>query len=159
LDSLACLEIPAWGYGIRYNYGIFQQKIISGHQFEIPDYWLKNGNPFEIERQDVNYNVNFYGGCSRSDDRTMWTPGETVVARAYDNPIPGYGTQSSVTLRLIPFKSNCLDYGNPFLATSLTLVCSTKVIICARLNSAKKRNTLPQSYIPMITPWSAKNFV
>lgn len=67
---------------------------------EIPDYWLKNGNPFEIERQDVNYNVNFYGGCSRTDNRTSWTPGETVVARAFDNPIPGYGTKSSVTLRL-----------------------------------------------------------
>jgi starch phosphorylase len=50
LDSLATLEIPAWGYGIRYDYGIFQQKIQDGYQVEIPDYWLQRGNPWEIER-------------------------------------------------------------------------------------------------------------
>jgi starch phosphorylase len=55
LDSLATLEIPAWGYGIRYDYGIFKQKIVDGYQVEIPDYWLANGNPWEIERQDVTY--------------------------------------------------------------------------------------------------------
>lgn len=50
LDSMATLEIPAWGYGIRYDYGIFKQKIVDGHQVEVPDYWLSNGNPWEIER-------------------------------------------------------------------------------------------------------------
>lgn len=61
LDSLAALEIPAWGYGIRYDYGIFKQVIKDGRQVEIPDFWLKNGNPWEIERTDVLYPVHFYG--------------------------------------------------------------------------------------------------
>jgi starch phosphorylase len=55
LDSLATLEIPAWGYGIRYDYGIFKQIIKDGYQVEIPDYWLNRGNPWEIERQDITY--------------------------------------------------------------------------------------------------------
>jgi starch phosphorylase len=61
LDSLATLEIPAWGYGIRYQYGIFKQQIIDGHQVEIPDHWLNRGNPWEIERPDVQYHIRFYG--------------------------------------------------------------------------------------------------
>lgn len=61
LDSLATLEIPAWGYGIRYDYGIFKQQIRDGYQVEVPDYWLANGNPWEIERPDVKYNIRFYG--------------------------------------------------------------------------------------------------
>jgi len=55
LDSMATLEIPAWGYGIRYDFGIFKQEIKDGKQVEIPDFWLKNGNPWEIERSDVVY--------------------------------------------------------------------------------------------------------
>jgi len=62
LDSLATLEVPAWGYGIRYDYGIFKQIINQdGKQVEIPDYWLKNGNPWEIERPDIIYPIRFYG--------------------------------------------------------------------------------------------------
>lgn len=53
VDSLATLEIPAWGYGIRYEYGIFKQVIKDGYQIEIPDYWLNHGNPWEVERQDI----------------------------------------------------------------------------------------------------------
>jgi glycogen phosphorylase len=55
IDSLATLEIPAWGYGIRYQYGIFKQVIKDGYQMEIPDYWLNHGNPWEVERQDITY--------------------------------------------------------------------------------------------------------
>jgi len=86
LDSLATLEIPAWGYGIRYDYGIFKQVIDKdGKQVEIPDYWLQHGNPWEIERPDVTYRVRF-GGHTRnytSSDgvtRTEWTGGEVVLA-------------------------------------------------------------------------------
>jgi glycogen phosphorylase len=61
LDSLATLEIPAWGYGIRYDFGIFKQEIKDSKQVEIPDFWLKQGNPWEIERSDVVYNVRFGG--------------------------------------------------------------------------------------------------
>ena len=61
IDSLTTLEIPAWGYGIRYDFGIFKQMIKDGYQVEIPDYWLSKGNPWEIERQDITYQIRFYG--------------------------------------------------------------------------------------------------
>ena len=61
LDSMATLELPAWGYGIRYDYGIFKQTIQDGKQVEVPDFWLKQGNPWEIERADVLYPIRFYG--------------------------------------------------------------------------------------------------
>jgi starch phosphorylase len=61
VDSLATLEIPAWGYGIRYDYGIFKQVLKDGYQIEIPDFWLNSGNPWEIERQDITYDIRFYG--------------------------------------------------------------------------------------------------
>lgn len=84
LDSLATLEIPAWGYGIRYDYGIFKQGIVDGHQVESPDYWLSHGNPWEIERADINYHVRFYGYTKKYNDngveRAHWEGGEVVVA-------------------------------------------------------------------------------
>ena len=58
---MATLDLPAWGYGIRYNYGIFRQEIKDGYQVEVPDYWLNRGNPWEFERVDVMYPVRFYG--------------------------------------------------------------------------------------------------
>jgi starch phosphorylase len=100
IDSLATLEIPAWGYGIRYDYGIFKQKIIDGNQVEIPDYWLKNGNPWEIIRHDVLYPVRFYGHVKKHNDRSVWEGGETVIAQAYDTPIPGFNTFNTNNLRL-----------------------------------------------------------
>jgi len=65
IDSMATLEIPAWGYGIRYDYGIFKQVIKDGYQVEIPDFWLTRGNPWEIERQDVTYQIRFYGKSNK----------------------------------------------------------------------------------------------
>lgn len=104
LDSLATLDLPAWGYGIRYNYGIFRQKIIDGYQVEVPDYWLANGNPWEIERQDVMYPIRFYGHVRKFQDKgkekSVWEGGEIVVAEAHDNPLPGYNTFNSINLRL-----------------------------------------------------------
>jgi starch phosphorylase len=84
LDSLATLEIPAWGYGIRYDFGIFKQEIKDGKQVEIPDFWLKKGNPWEIERSDVVYHVRF-GGISREYEdngtkRANWDGGQVVIA-------------------------------------------------------------------------------
>lgn len=76
LDSLATLEIPAIGYGIRYDYGIFKQVIKDGYQCEIPDFWLNQGNPWEVERQDVVYDVRFYGHSKKYMDggteRSNW---------------------------------------------------------------------------------------
>ena len=104
LDSLATLEIPAWGYGIRYDYGIFKQAIVDGYQVEQPDYWLSQGNPWEIERDDVMYPVRFYGHINKYKDgsveRARWDGGELVVALAYDIPIPGFNTFNTNNLRL-----------------------------------------------------------
>jgi starch phosphorylase len=104
LDSLATLEIPAWGYGIRYDFGIFKQVIKDGYQVEIPDFWLNKGNPWEIERQDVTYEIRFYGDVHKykdgSTDRANWTGGQTVIAMAYDTPIPGFNTYNTNNLRL-----------------------------------------------------------
>lgn len=104
LDSLATLEIPAWGYGIRYDYGIFRQKIVDGYQVEIPDYWLEHGNPWELERPDVKYPIRFYGQSNKYKDgnveRAHWVGGEVVIATAYDIPIPGFNTFNTNNLRL-----------------------------------------------------------
>ena len=104
LDSMATSDLPAWGYGLRYNYGIFKQSIINGFQYEIPDYWLGDRNPWEIERSDLVYNVSF-GGYVRKEyqngvETSIWVPNEVVKAKAYDNPIPGYITKNTINLRL-----------------------------------------------------------
>ena len=104
LDSLATLDYPAWGYGIRYDYGIFRQKIYKGYQLEVPDYWLSQMNPWEIERSDVSYDIFFYGRVESYQDsgveRKRWVPGEIVKAVAYDTPIPGFDTFNTINLRL-----------------------------------------------------------
>lgn len=98
LDSIATLDLPGWGYGIRYRYGMFKQKIDeSSYQQELPDYWLDNGNPWEIPRPDTKFKIGFYGSIG-ADGR--WDPAESVWAKAYDVPIPGYGTKTCSNLRL-----------------------------------------------------------
>lgn len=104
MDSLATLEIPAYGYGIRYNYGIFRQQIQDGWQKEQPDNWLKDGNPWEVKRPDLTYPV-FFGGyvtMIRENGRDVykWVPSECVNGVAYDTPIVGYGGKTINTLRL-----------------------------------------------------------
>ncbi len=104
LDSLATLEIPAFGYGIRYNYGIFKQQIKDGWQEEYPDSWLKNGNPWEIARKDLKFPVRFGGKVKvineNGKDIFRWVDGEVVTGMAYDMPIVGYGCKTINTLRL-----------------------------------------------------------
>ena len=104
LDSLATLEIPAYGYGIRYNYGIFNQQVRNGWQVEQPDNWLKDGNPWEIKRSDLVYPVYFGGEVKvlRENGRDIfkWVPSEQVNGMAYDTPIVGYGGKTINTLRL-----------------------------------------------------------
>ena len=104
LDSMATLEIPAYGYGIRYNYGIFRQLIANGYQFEQPDNWLRFGNPWEIPRSDVRYIVKFGGRvqCIREKgkDSYKWVDADQVIGMAYDMPIIGYGGKTVNTLRL-----------------------------------------------------------
>ena len=104
LDSLATLDYPAWGYGIRYDYGIFRQKLLKGYQVEMPDYWLAQMNPWEIERSDVTYDIYFGGRVEKRKENgvevSVWHPDEIVKAVAYDSPIPGYDTFNTINLRL-----------------------------------------------------------
>ncbi|KAJ7661723.1 glycosyltransferase family 35 protein [Mycena rosella] len=103
LDSSASQELPVWGYGLRYKYGIFQQLISpEGNQLEAPDPWLDNQNPWELPRLDVAYEVRFYGQAERIGDglRAQWTGGQEVLAVAYDVMIPGCYTKTTNNLRL-----------------------------------------------------------
>lgn len=105
LDSLATLEIPAVGYGIRYEYGIFDQEIRDGWQVEITDKWLRNGNPWEIVRTEWSVEVKFGGHTEHYTDdlgryRVSWVPNEIVKGIPYDTPILGYKVNTTNTLRL-----------------------------------------------------------
>ena len=111
LDAAATLELPFYGYGIRYEYGIFQQKIIDGSQVEFPDSWLRYGNPWEIRRPDVIFPVRFYGRTSGSTDakgeyHVEWVDTQDVWAMAYDTPIAGFRNGTVNTLRLWSAKSS-----------------------------------------------------
>ncbi|MFH0975694.1 MAG: glycogen/starch/alpha-glucan phosphorylase [Spirochaetota bacterium] len=110
LDSMATLQLPAYGYGIRYDYGIFFQQIMDGYQVEIPDNWLRYGNPWEFERPEYLYPVKFYGNVNQYNDehgnlRNEWVNTEQVMAMAYDTPIPGYKNNTVNSLRLWSAKS------------------------------------------------------
>uniref|UniRef100_A0A7S0N4C4 Alpha-1,4 glucan phosphorylase n=1 Tax=Pyramimonas obovata TaxID=1411642 RepID=A0A7S0N4C4_9CHLO len=104
LDSMATLNLPAWGYGIRYQYGMFRQTLSEGFQREAPDYWLNFGNPWEIVRPNVTYPIKFYGHVSvhEVNGRSVfrWNAGEQVEAVAYDHPVPGWNTPNVINLRL-----------------------------------------------------------
>ena len=105
LDSMATLGIPGYGYGIRYEYGMFTQRIENGCQVEHPDNWLRYGNPWEFPRPEVLYQVKFHGRVvSHLDDagkaRYHWVDTDDVMAMAYDTPIPGYGTETVNNMRL-----------------------------------------------------------
>jgi starch phosphorylase len=109
LDSMATLGVPGFGYGIRYDYGMFRQQIIDGRQVEAPDYWLTHGNPWEFPRAEVQYRVRFGGhlesagagsGVGGDPAAVRWVGTDDVLAMAYDTIIPGYGTEATNTLRL-----------------------------------------------------------
>jgi len=111
LDSMATMSIPAYGYGIRYEYGIFRQSISDGAQVEIPDNWLRYRNPWELDRQEHLHTVRFYGRVITTMDKDgrmvrEWVDTEDVMAMAYDTPIPGYQTHTVNTLRLWTAKSS-----------------------------------------------------
>jgi glycogen phosphorylase len=105
LESLATLQCPAVGYGIRYEFGIFQQEIHDGWQTEITDKWLHYGNPWEIAKPEVAYRVNWGGHTEwyrdeQGANRVRWIPNEVVKGTAYDTPIQGYRVNTCNTLRL-----------------------------------------------------------
>ncbi|KAG6523336.1 hypothetical protein ZIOFF_013192 [Zingiber officinale] len=112
LDSLATLNYPAWGYGLRYRYGLFKQNITKDGQEEVAENWLEMGYPWEIVRYDVSYPVKFYGKVViGSDEKKHWIGGEDIEVIAHDVPIPGYRTKTTINLRLWSTKvpSECFD--------------------------------------------------
>ena len=100
MDSLATLVIPAMGYGIRYEYGMFRQKIENGQQVERPDDWLEKGAPWEFMRPSKRFSIDFGGHIYFEGKKCIWNPAEKVTALAYDQMIPGYKNDSASTLRL-----------------------------------------------------------
>ncbi len=133
LDSLATLQLPGYGYGVRYDFGIFRQAIKNGYQVEEPDNWLRFGNPWEIERPESQFEVHF-GGRVDMEERNgrliaRWVDYDTVLGIPYDIPIPGYGNQTVNNLRLWEAKSteefnltffNNGDYMKAYEAKTLT---------------------------------------
>jgi starch phosphorylase len=105
LDSMASLELPGYGYGIRYDYGLFRQAIRDGYQVEEPDNWLRYGDPWQIVRPEYQFPVHFGGSVEPGRDargrlQFRWKPAETVVGVPYDFPIAGYGNNTVNNLRL-----------------------------------------------------------
>ena len=99
LDSMASLSYPAWGYGLRYRYGIFKQEIVDGYQVEVPDYWL-DFNQWEFQRHDIVVDIQFYGNVNRWQDdegkiQCSWEGGEIVQAVAFD--VPGTCARNAIS--------------------------------------------------------------
>ncbi|KAJ1656357.1 Non-essential glycogen phosphorylase [Dispira simplex] len=118
MDSLATLDYPGWGYGLRYEYGMFKQLIVDGYQKEVPDDWLSDPNPWELPRPDICYQVRFYGHVNtrhnaNGKEQVHWEGGQVVEAMAYDVPVPGYGTNNVTNIRLWSCKKDKLfDLGS-----------------------------------------------
>ncbi len=114
LDSMASLHLPGNGCGIRYKYGLFEQKIMDGYQVELPDYWLREGNVWEVRRSDKAVEVRFGGEvwCKQVSNRLIFHHNnyESVLAVPYDVPIPGYHNKTVNTLRLWNAESAIKDF-------------------------------------------------
>jgi len=100
MDSLATLSIPAYGYGIRYEHGLFRQKFENGSQTETAETWLNQRHVWEFERPEVAYTIGFGGKVSVSNGKSIWQPDQTVIASAYDTPVIGWRGNWANTLRL-----------------------------------------------------------
>jgi starch phosphorylase len=105
MESMATVDVPAYGYGIRYVHGLFRQQMADGWQVELPETWLAHGNPWEFERQESSYEIGFGGAVetiSSHDDqpRYVWKPAERVIATAFDTPVVGWRGRRVNTLRL-----------------------------------------------------------
>ncbi len=109
MDSMASLALPAYGYGIRYDHGLFKQLISDGWQHEMPEDWLAFGNPWEFERPEVIYQIGFGGTVDYLEGdatKAQWHPAETVKAEAYDTPVAGWRGRHVNTLRLWKARAN-----------------------------------------------------
>ena len=100
MESMSTLGCPAYGYGIRYEHGLFRQSFDGGRQMEAPEDWLVEAHAWEYERAEAQYRIGFGGQVKQLGDRTVWQPSETVLARAYDTPMIGWQGRWANTLRL-----------------------------------------------------------
>ncbi len=100
MESMATLGCPAYGYGIRYEHGLFRQRFEGGQQVETPEDWLSQTHPWEFERPEAAYVIGFKGEVETQDGREVWVPGETVKATAFDTPVVGWQGKWANTLRL-----------------------------------------------------------
>lgn len=159
LDSLATLERPAIGYGIRYEFGIFDQEIHDGWQVEQTDNWLDNGNPWEIAKPDVSFLVKWGGHAEHytddaGHDRVRWVPGRLLKGTAYDTPIQGYGVNTCNVLTLWSaravksFALDAFNTGDYYKAVEdeVTSETVTKVLYPNDEPEAGKRLRLLQQY-------------
>jgi starch phosphorylase len=118
MDSIATLKIPAYGYGIRYEYGLFFQQLVDGYQVEGPDNWLQYGSPWEFERQVPVFRIQFFGNVSTYQDengryRSKWVNTKDVMAKASDIMVPGYKNDHVINMRLwSAHSSRELDLGD-----------------------------------------------
>ncbi|KAL8516329.1 hypothetical protein ACS0TY_014841 [Phlomoides rotata] len=111
LDSMATLNLPAWGYGLRYKYGLFKQRISKAGQEESADDWLEKFSPWEVVRHDVVFPIRFFGKVEvHPSGSRKWVGGEVIQALAYDVPIPGYKTKNTNSLRLWDAKASAEDF-------------------------------------------------
>jgi len=159
LDSLATLERPAIGYGIRYEFGIFKQEFRDGWQVELTDNWLANGNPWEIAKPDVSYLVNWGGHTEHyiddaGADRIRWVPKQVIKGVAYDTPIQGYAVHTCNVLTLWSaravesFALDAFNTGDYYKAVEeeVTSETVTKVLYPNDEPEAGKRLRLLQQY-------------
>ncbi|KAI0529730.1 hypothetical protein KFK09_002288 [Dendrobium nobile] len=138
LDSMATLNLPAWGYGLRYRYDLFKQKISKEGQEEVAEDWLEKFSPWDVVRHDVIFSVRFFGHVEISSTGSRkWVGGEVLQALAYDIPIPGYKTKNAISLRLWDAKARAEDFNlfqfNDGQYESAALLHSKAQQICAVL--------------------------
>ncbi len=114
LDSLSCLGIPAYGYGIRYAHGLFQQSFDDGQQIEMAEDWLRHQHNWEFERAECLYDIGFGGEVAETGGKAVWNPTDLVSAQAYDTPVPGWRAEWTNTLRLWAAKPKKIFDLEPF---------------------------------------------
>ena len=154
MESLATLDIPAYGYGIRYVNGMFRQRIDDGWQVELPETWLAHGNPWEFERLESSYRIGFGGEVVADGDGVIWNPAEQVEAIAVDTPVVGWRGKRVNTLRLWsaspldPIQLDAFNAGDHFgaLAEQVRAESLVRVLYPADSSPAGQELRLRQEY-------------
>ncbi|WP_417279034.1 glycogen/starch/alpha-glucan phosphorylase [Celeribacter sp.] len=154
LDSLSTLGCPAYGYGIRYENGLFKQSFVEGRQVESPETWLQEPHPWEFERPEVRINIGFGGDVAYENGKPIWRPSEMIQAEAFDTPIVGWQGRWANTLRLWsgravdPFDLDLFNSGDFAAASEHEALARTisRVLYPEDSNEAGKELRLKQEY-------------